>query len=127
MRAKDVLQLMDRLDPDERRKIVTEISRPQTAAVNLHPGQTGLVRGRVETSSLIREHVLGEDARSQRPVYQEGYIRQAPRQGSQGAGNNSRLGCHRVVSADYIPMAPQWGTRAYPKSALIKSFENDFH
>ena len=74
MRAKDVLQLMDSLDPDESRKIVTEISRPQTAAVNLHPGQTGLVRCRVETSSLIREHVLGEDAGAQRPVYQEGYI-----------------------------------------------------
>ena len=103
VRAKDVLQLMDRLEPDERRKFVTEISRPQTAAGNLRPGQAGLAGGRVETPSLIREHVLGEDAGAQRPVYQEGYIRPASRQGSQGAGNNSRLGFQRVVSADYIP------------------------
>ena len=94
---------MDSLDPDERRKVVSEISRPQTAAGNLRPGQAGRVGGRVETPSLIREHVLGEDVGGQRPLYQEGYIRPASRQGSQGAANNSRLGFRRVVSAEYVP------------------------
>ena len=71
----DVLQLVNSMNPNERKVLIQELSRPQTAA-STQSRQMQAHEGR----SAIREHVLGESAGGQRPLYQEGFMRPTSRQ-----------------------------------------------